>query len=1047
MSGTSGKKQREESSTDSDGLFKAILEAIPNPVVLFDSDGVIRHVNDAMAKASGWTVSELLGKNISDMLTPSKPDGPDVKRLMEAMRTEAEPPRRRIKLRMRCKDSRPLDLSWRFAPLDARGQPVSFVGIGSDVPDVIRGDDAAGKREDFFRLLAENSRDLVFRYRFKPNPGFEYVSPSATEITGYTPEEHYADPQLGLKIVHPDDRALLEAMLRPPFDTSKPIAIRWIRKDGKVIWTEMQLTPDLDPSGEVVALNGVSRDVTERRLVSEALQKNLRSVVALLDSLPGYAFFKDAQGVYVMANQPFSEAVGCPKEQVPGKTDFDLFPRDLARKYRSDDEKVLSTGKELYVGEEQMVRGGEKVTVATRKVPVRDADGKVVGIIGLAFDISERKQYEEKMKLRLRYESLLNEISSMGMRLDSVDEILGLSTGIVGGGFDASRAYVFSYDSATGTWSNTHEWVATGVRANKDNLQRLPESQFPYWMERLSKGEAISFERVEDIPSDLERERLLAQGAKSTVAVPLRSADGTLFGFLGLDQCDTNRRWSGEDIDLLLSISRMLMALVSQKRAEAQLQESEQRYRSFFENTGSATAIIEDDMTISLVNSEFERISGYKKEEIIGHRWPEFVHAEDVQRMAGYHVLRRSDPGKAPSSYEFRFIAKDGRILDVRANMSMVPGTKKSIGVFHDVTAAKKAEMAVAESERFLSSVFSSIQDGISVLDTDMRIVRVNRAMEQWYSHAMPLVGKRCYEAYHGRNEPCDTCPTSATIKTGAVARSVVPKVGPNRDVVGWLELYTFPQRDPASGQVMGVIEYVRDVSESRLYEDALRKANEKLQLMGSITRHDALNQLSVLYGWLDIASQGANSEPLKGYLKRMRDAADTIRSQLEFTADYQEMGVRGASWIDVEGSLNRGMTGLGMAGITFEQDVAGLELYCDPLLDKVFHNLIDNSLRHGGKVSSIRVSYNETPEGLTLVYEDDGVGVANEHKELIFEAGRGRHKGYGLFLARAILGITGITIQEKGIPGKGARFEIRAPKDKYRMNRDRKTRSQRIGL
>ncbi len=119
-----------------------------------------------------------------------------------------------------------------------------------------------------FRRLAEHAPDIIYRYRLGPEPGFEYVSPAATRVTGYTPEEHYADPDLGVKIVHPEDRPVLEALRQGKGFFEKPLEFRWVHKDGHVIWTEQINVPVYDerkPCGH----RGIARDITERKKAEE----------------------------------------------------------------------------------------------------------------------------------------------------------------------------------------------------------------------------------------------------------------------------------------------------------------------------------------------------------------------------------------------------------------------------------------------------------------------------------------------------------------------------------------------------------------------------------------------------------------------------------------------------------------------------------------------------------------------------------------------------------------------------------------------------------
>ncbi len=228
------------------------------------------------------------------------------------------------------------------------------------------------------------------------------------------------------------------------------------------------------------------------------------------------------------------------------------------------------------------------------------------------------------------------------------------------------------------------------------------------------------------------------------------------------------------------------------------------------------------------------------------------------------------------------------------------------------------------------------------------------------------------------------------------------------------------------------------DITERKRNEEALYQANEKLRILGNVTRHDALNQLAVLTGWLSISRQTCSDRAVLDYMDRMKAAAETMRLQLEFTADYQDMGLQKPGWIEVNKAFDRGVAGLALGDVTVERSVDGLEIFADPMLDKVFHNLVDNSIRHGDRITRMKLHAVEEGAEIVLVFEDDGSGILDKEKEIIFEPGHGRHTGFGLYLTRAILGLTGITIIENGVADRGARFEMRVPAGKFRFRREK---------
>ena len=215
---------------------------------------------------------------------------------------------------------------------------------------------------------------------------------------------------------------------------------------------------------------------------------------------------------------------------------------------------------------------------------------------------------------------------------------------------------------------------------------------------------------------------------------------------------------------------------------------------------------------------------------------------------------------------------------------------------------------------------------------------------------------------------------------------------------------------------------------------NALETGNKKLRMLSSVTRHDILNQLTALRAYLDLSKDIEKDPQILGYIQKEDESAKAIENQITFTKYYQDIGMQAPAWNDVEEYIKSSAVELQIVDITIDITFSGIEVYADPLINKVFYNLMENSLRHGGHITKISFLFQETDRGGMIIYQDDGAGISVEDKKYIFRRGFGKHTGLGLFLTREILSITGITIQETGEPGKGARFEILIPREKYRV-------------
>jgi signal transduction histidine kinase len=223
------------------------------------------------------------------------------------------------------------------------------------------------------------------------------------------------------------------------------------------------------------------------------------------------------------------------------------------------------------------------------------------------------------------------------------------------------------------------------------------------------------------------------------------------------------------------------------------------------------------------------------------------------------------------------------------------------------------------------------------------------------------------------------------------------------------------------------------DIAERKKVEAALESANQKLNLLSQITRHDISNRVFALLVDIDLAKEHAEDVELKEALEKLELTSLSIQDQIAFTKDYQEIGAQAPAWHKITPMVRQAAEQLDASGVTIDVFFGEIEIFADGMIRKVFYNLIDNALRHGDHVTRISFSAQETADGLLLVCEDDGVGVPQQDKAKIFTKGFGRDSGLGLFLIREILSITKISIRETGDYGNGARFEMLVPKGDYR--------------
>jgi PAS domain S-box-containing protein len=362
-------------------------------------------------------------------------------------------------------------------------------------------------------------------------------------------------------------------------------------------------------------------------------------------------------------------------------------------------------------------------------------------------------------------------------------------------------------------------------------------------------------------------------------------------------------------------------------------------------------------------------------------------------------------------------------------------GTVNGVLLFMtDLTEQRQAEQSIAESSAFLATMIDTLPIPIFYKDNEGKYLGCNPLFEKYIGIGRDdIIGKTVYDIF-----PKDLADVykaaDQEVFDNPVPQKYETRIRFADDSRHEIIFYKAPfyRHD---GSVGGLIGAFHDITDQKMAHDALQTANRKLNLLSSITRHDIRNQLMALYAYIQLCGEDADKpEAVKDFVAKEKKIADAIARQIDFTKDYEDIGVRSAVWQDIAPLIRKSEASLPLGTIKLNTDCEGNEIFADPLLEKVFYNLIDNSLHYGGeKMTSIHVTEERSEKGLRIIYEDDGEGISDSDKKQLFTKGFGKHTGLGLFLSREILSITGITITESGKLGEGARFEIMVPEGGWR--------------
>ncbi len=540
------------------------------------------------------------------------------------------------------------------------------------------------EKENEYRMLFESSTSGIF---IVSNGKITMFNHAVIDITGYS-EDELMNKSI-VSFFHPDDIELViehynRIIKKGEIEANSPLRIK---AAGRIKWVGTK-SIFIHWSSKKSTLNFIS-DITERKEAEEAIKVAEETYRDLFMNSQVGIFRTDIDtGLILEANDCFARIFG-----FSGRD-------DLLSGYRSVNEWYVDPD----IRKEIIGILREHGEVINYEVLFRRHDGPIIWIQisvrifhengwlqGLMEDITERKRAENELSRRLIIESVISRISLMTSASDDLEHFLNMSLRIIGTTLKLSRSYIYNYSYETDTMNNTFEWFSPGMYPLKVEVSSFTAGHMPLFFNQLKSGYNFCFSDIDEIPEQNTRNLLKSQNVLSILVVPL-FVNGCYYGCIGFDDCLEQRSWMEEDIELLLSVSRIITGFIERKKFEESLRLSEIKYRKIFEQIQDVFYQTDFNGIITEISPSIESYSGFTRDDLIG-KSVESVYFDPSERMKFVNnVLKK----RKVIDYELRLKTKDGRLIFSSTSSHVVfdsYGNPSGFeGILHDITRRKKAE-------------------------------------------------------------------------------------------------------------------------------------------------------------------------------------------------------------------------------------------------------------------------------------------------------------------------------------------------------------------
>ncbi len=956
-----------ESKRSLEKVLDTIDEAIYHIDLTKESGHRIKFVSGSIETIFGISKEEFLKDK--DVFLPyyHPEDLEKIKKTSEALQTEKTPKNYYYRFN-HPKTQEYIWIEERVTPwFDENGKLIEVFGVARDVTEKKNAEEKLIKSEERYRAVAQNASDMVFRYRFLPEQKYVFVSPSAETITGYFPEEFYADPFLIQKITVLEDQHLLhqltEEIRKGNAEINTPMILRNTRKDGTKIWTETRYTPTYDESGKIIAIDGITRDITTSKMFELEMIESRESYKSLIEQSPDGIIISDFNHNILFANLAATEISGI--SDIIGHK-FMEFLSEEQRKISAERIKKTLAGEYVPFEIIKIQKNDGTIVEAESRPSLYNYLGQQSILIFLRNINAERQLEKEQMRAQIAEEANKKLKTEVEERRKTETELFAAQKNLrllIDSSLDMICAsdpegFVTEFNKAA---QQTFGYSAEEVIGKHVSFLYLqPEERAGVMTELLEGGGYFQGEVINLKKSGKPFTALLS-------ASILKDENGKVIGSMGVSRDVTEA-----------------------KRAEKELKLNEEKYRAIYNQAYVGIALVSTDNDSYLeVNQRLCDMLGYSAEEMRNKKVHELRLPGDLSRLpAGAEFIEK---GFERIIDEHRYSHKNGSVRIVNVTISLVRNEESEplyfVYVYEDLTPKRKAEEQIRIQAAKLNAVFESSSHMIWTVDKELKLTSFNHNQSEWIKRTYGIVAYVGLQMTKGKmvsnDENNNFWIQRLQLTFGGKAQSFETSTEINGEVA-WREIFLNPIFDEHEN-VIEISCIANDITDKKMIDEQVRQSLKEKEVLLKEVHHRVKNNLQVISSILNLQSSYVKD---KRTLEILLESQNRIKS-MAFVHEslYQTKDFSNISFREYVENISRNLVhsyGATDSPPILNMDLDDIQLNLDTAIPcgLIINEILTNSLKYAfvpGKKGKIDIVIKEKSGNISISIGDNGKGLSDD--------------------------------------------------------------------